>query len=547
MIPAALLLSLVVGQVIYVDASATGANDGSSWADAYSDLQGALQSGAADAEIWVAAGAYRPSTSGNRNHTFNVFVQRRLYGGFAGTESLLAERAGLFHATILTGDLSGDDGPGFTNYDDNSHIVVSVGTGSPVIDGFTIVGGNGGVNNNGAGMCSWGQPRVRIENCTFRANRSVRFGGALFLYEADGSSIRRCTFIGNEAAWDGGGAPVFTSDEPLRFVSCRFVGNVAGENGGGLYIESGLQPSGNELIDCEFSGNTAAFGGGLHASRTRLQNCSVVGNTATGIGGGIFCNYPQLRSSIFWGNSGPTGTGEGEQVLVTDDFPLQSIEACCIQGWSGPWYTTVGNVAGDPRFVDADGPDDVPGTFDDDLRLGFGSACIDTGGVPLPDVSLPTRDLGRDARLVDALACDGGGVLDIGAYERQHVDGTTSFCAQPPTSLGVPAEIGAPCVAGFTGGRLHLRVGPVPSRTGFFFFGDRTSATPFGIDTLCVGGDLHRLRGLSMSGQFLGLELDLADPAAAAIVVGSTWHFQALFRDAGALRLSDATTVTFRD
>jgi hypothetical protein len=58
---------------------------------------------------------------------------------------------------------------------------------------------------------------------------------------------------------------------------------------------------------------------------------------------------------------------------------------------------------------------------------------------------------------------------------------------------------------------------------------------------------MHRLPHLTRIGNMLALDLDLAHPSAAALVAGSTWHFQALFRDAGALRLSDATTITFRD
>src|SRR6185436_774052 len=127
---------------VYVDARATGANDGTSWSDAFTDIQRALNSAPIDVPIWVAAGTYRPATDGNRWANFRLFAQRRLYGGFAGTESSLEERAGLFDSTILSGDLLGDDGPGFANVADNSLHVVMVGPGSPVIDGFTIVGGN---------------------------------------------------------------------------------------------------------------------------------------------------------------------------------------------------------------------------------------------------------------------------------------------------------------------------------------------------------------------------------------------------------------------
>jgi len=99
--------------VIYVDASAAGADDGTSWRDAFVDLQDALAVVSSIDEIWVAEGVYRPTSSGDRRAAF-VIDGRRLYGGFDGTESNRADREGTLERTVLTGDLAGDDGPGFT-------------------------------------------------------------------------------------------------------------------------------------------------------------------------------------------------------------------------------------------------------------------------------------------------------------------------------------------------------------------------------------------------------------------------------------------------
>ena len=493
-----------------------------------------MQSSTPDVPIWVAAGTYKPTTGGDRWAHFRLLAQRRLYGGFAGTESSLEERAGLFHSTILSGDVLGDDGPGFVNVGDNSFNVVKIGPGSPTIDGFTIVGGNSLPSANGGGIVSNGPVRARIENCTFRANRAYQSGGGLFLHNAEGSLVRRCTFIGNQAS-DGGGAAAFALDEPIRIVSCRFLGNSAGDDGGGLDTRAACH-----VIDCEFSGNTAFTGGGLSGSGPFIQSCSFVGNSATFQGGGIYVFDSRLHGCVLWDNTDPTGWHEAMHVFGS------WIDYCCVQGWTDV-VSAVTKVYGDPRFVDADGPDDVFGTLDDDLRLGAGSSCIDTGGVPMPEVSMPTRDLGMSRRLVDSLACDAGGVLDIGARERQEVDGSTSFCAQPPTSLGVPAEIGAPCVVSVTGGVLYVRVGPVPSATGRIFCASEIASKPFGTDTLCLGGRLLRLPDPVKSADYLGLSLELADPPGTLLLPGSTWHFQALFRDGGSLRLSDATSITFRD
>ena len=75
------------GQVIYVKAGATGANSGLNWDDAYTDLQTALAAAAAGDEIWVAAGAYKPTAGADRTISFVMKVGVGLYGGFAGGET----------------------------------------------------------------------------------------------------------------------------------------------------------------------------------------------------------------------------------------------------------------------------------------------------------------------------------------------------------------------------------------------------------------------------------------------------------------------------
>jgi hypothetical protein len=90
---AALLICLAeptaaLGVTVYVDANATGANNGSSWSDAYVSLQTALTAATAGQELWVANGTYKPSTGADRDATFSLKNGVALYGGFAGGNSL---------------------------------------------------------------------------------------------------------------------------------------------------------------------------------------------------------------------------------------------------------------------------------------------------------------------------------------------------------------------------------------------------------------------------------------------------------------------------
>jgi len=92
-------------------------------------------------------------------------------------------------------------------------------------------------------------------------------------------------------------------------------------------------------------------------------------------------------------------------------------------GWPG-----VGNIDADPNFVDADGPDNIAGTADDNLRLSADSLCVDAGDNN--SVPADTADLDGDANTTEPTPwdidsrprisdgdCNDSEVIDMGAYE----------------------------------------------------------------------------------------------------------------------------------
>ncbi|UCG87949.1 MAG: right-handed parallel beta-helix repeat-containing protein, partial [Gemmatimonadota bacterium] len=99
----------------------------------------------------------------------------------------------------------------------------------------------------------------------------------------------------------------------------------------------------------------------------------------------------------------------------------------CIQGWAGfPGGT--GNHGLDPLFADADGPDDLFGTEDDDLSLLEGSPCIDAGDSTTVSGSIAT-DLAGDPRIL-------GDAVDLGAYEHRS-PGIPALPTRPPRVMYV--------------------------------------------------------------------------------------------------------------
>jgi hypothetical protein len=95
--------------VIYVNRAASGANDGTSWDDAYIMLQDALAVAQPGDGIWVATGIYTPGTT--VHSTFNIPPGAALYGGFDPQSGAAGwgERNWVAHPTVLSGDIDGND------------------------------------------------------------------------------------------------------------------------------------------------------------------------------------------------------------------------------------------------------------------------------------------------------------------------------------------------------------------------------------------------------------------------------------------------------
>src|SRR5262249_32985919 len=67
--------------VIYVTATADGANDGTSWTNAYTNFYNAIAVAVACSQVWAARGTY---TAGDLSSQLRRNV--RIYGGFSGNE-----------------------------------------------------------------------------------------------------------------------------------------------------------------------------------------------------------------------------------------------------------------------------------------------------------------------------------------------------------------------------------------------------------------------------------------------------------------------------
>jgi len=347
------------------EAATSGANNGSTWTNAYLDLQNALKVAIAGDEIWVAKGTYSPGDL--ITSTYKLIEGVKLYGGFAGTESTLAERDTLSIRTTNQTILDGSRGVA------SRHVIYNAValTNATIVDGFTITGGKagttsgnasesyygGGIYNNkgaaifrnlwvkgnsattyGGGMINLGPSilsNIIFENNTVSAG-SYQYGGGL--YNNGAATLNNIEFINNKAAL-GGGLFQITSALTMNTVTFRnnsstgagggfasysgkvtvngakFIDNTAARQGAGLYQYSSTLTLSNAIfINNKVTGTAAYYGGAYYqyTGTAMLTNISMYKNsisyvnaTVNKYGGAIFKNAGtlNLQNSILWNNT----------------------------------------------------------------------------------------------------------------------------------------------------------------------------------------------------------------------------------------------------
>ncbi|MBL8862803.1 MAG: zinc-dependent metalloprotease [Planctomycetes bacterium] len=109
-----------------------------------------------------------------------------------------------------------------------------------------------------------------------------------------------------------------------------------------------------------------------------------------------------------------------------------------------------------------------------------------------------------------------------------------SYCTSTVNSSGGAAQISASGSSSVAANDLLLSAAPVPANsTGLFYCGPSQTQVPFGNGLRCVGGPTFRLGLVAAAGGGLARAVDnTLPPAAGQLVAGSTWNFQAWFRDA---------------
>jgi hypothetical protein len=422
-----------LANVIYVKANATGANNGSSWADAFTSLQSGLAAASATDEVWVAAATYKPTATVDRTISFALKNNVGVYGGFNGTETQRSQRDPVANVTILSGDIGT---AGFSG-DNSYHVVTSDGTvtNTGKLDGFTVSGGQADGNplsnqDRGAGIWINGGSAL-ISGVTFTAN-FASFRGAGARVESGSPRFLSCTFVSNSVPFGPpgpnapAGAGVSTSTGTVSLESCIVRSNsISGASTGGGGIHSG---GGTTLLNTVVAQNSPN-GLEIHGNGNSIQDSTFTANQ--GYGAAFFLSTGNtISNSIFWNDLVPE--------IFFDGSSTASITYCDVQG--GSPFAGAGNKNADPLFLGP--PADLrPGAMSPVVDAGNnnlvpGGTTLDIRGLPrfFDDPDVPDTGIGNVPP----------GIVDMGAYERIAISvsdpASQSICSGDTASFSVTAD-----------------------------------------------------------------------------------------------------------
>ncbi len=330
-----LAMPICKAQIVYVKSGATG--NGSSWINATGNLKNALATATAGTQVWIAEGTYLPTTCTNcsnldRQVYFEIPDGVEVYGGFAGTETMLSQRDWDAYPTILSGNIDQTNSNDFNSYTVLYTEEVSDAT---IVDGLVITEGKadsvmlgyGNIYNSGAGWFNRADNRTTpsnpvVRNCIFKDNFASGYGGGVLNDGYNGvcnPTFENCLFSNNIGLAGGGGMMNRGDDggqSNVTISNCIFMGNSSDFDGGGMFNHGDNGEASPVITDCLFDSNTAAAHGGAvqnfgreGISNPTIDNCTFQNNTAN-IGGALHNNgsfsgesKPNITNSYFTMNT----------------------------------------------------------------------------------------------------------------------------------------------------------------------------------------------------------------------------------------------------
>jgi parallel beta-helix repeat protein len=346
------------------------------------------------------------------------------------------------------------------NYPATSNRCLTMNASGAAVDGFTLTGGFA-AETSGPGSIGGGAylKLGTIRNCDIRFNQAYNGGGGIYMEMA---SLLDSTVYGNLGSKTlvspaGPGGVYYNGLAGYESVisNCWIACNTNNNTGGGIGELNGLISNCRIERNVTLLNNTGTGGGGARINYTTMENCEVVSNSSASVAGGVhLIQYGIMRNCLVAANEAK-GIGGGVNE-PSNTGARQKLENCTIVGNSatngGGVYGIVALANGTNCIVTGNratmpgGANDIGGTFTNfayscspslaagisnnitadpafvrngsgfglahvmgDYRLKAGSPCVDAGAV-LPGMA-GALDLEGNPRILNAAP-------NMGAYEK---------------------------------------------------------------------------------------------------------------------------------
>jgi len=400
-------ITIAAGDTVYVDTNAVGLNNGTSWTDAYTNLQLALTAEPVNKIFLVAKGIYYPGLAGNAAATFALKDGQQLLGGFPTGGADFTLRNPKLDTTILSGDLNRN---GTVDDGTDARVIISLsGLSTVVVDGFTI---SGAINNGGNGGGILINNSFAIITNNIIENNQADFGAGMY-------------------------------NNNLSVTAPNISKNLIRQNttlnngkGGGLYV-SGEVIVRNNVI----TANSSFFGGGVFVTETSLDasfiNNTIVDNISPTPPSNPLADTCPSFSSILFQNLG--GRMLLHNNIVWSSPITETTDGQIKQGtiYTDPTSSTIlYNIVPNSSLNAVNGNKVTDPILNTDLSLTKCSPAVDQGLTNLlyQGGYNDSADYLGNKRLLDG-NFDGSTILDIGAMESQ------LLCEPCTTSAGNDTSI----------------------------------------------------------------------------------------------------------
>lgn len=365
-------------RIVRVSPTGNDANDGSTWALAKKTIQAGIDLASSQGgDVWVERGTYLIVPPSGSAYGVTLKPNCYVYGGFAGTETALAQRDWIANTTFLIRQSGGVamSAAGYRVSGIDGFVFQSASTAPAAsVSGIMCGGGSPFIRNN-VFLRLQGTPISAVSASPLIANNAFVSNNPGSAYGIVVCSYAPAVIAGNVFSANG----PFGSNSSASTLTLNGTGRATVTNN--LFVNNYVSSTGTGYTSCII---------GTGDNQIVIANNTFAGNRGSAL---YISTKATIANNVFAQNDG----------CIRQEQAVSQVSTNCYYGSFYPVYDiavgSAGNISDYPRFTDL---------LDGDYRLSPSSPCVDAGNDSF--VSSGDRDLDGNPRIQ-------GRHVDMGCFE----------------------------------------------------------------------------------------------------------------------------------